>query len=104
MVRILGSTTFEPILGSKPKNLSPQVISNLKSGWHDEFISWQKRDLSSKNYAYIWVDGVYLQARMESDKNCILVIIGADEFGNKELIAINDGIRERSYDGKLCIA
>lgn len=87
-------SAFEPILGSKPKNLSPQVISNLKSGWYDEFTSWQKRDLSKKNYVYVWVDGVYLQARMESDKNCILVMIGADEFGNKEVIAINDGIRE----------
>lgn len=85
---------FEPILGSNANNLSPQVISRLKEGWYEEFTTWQKRDLSKKNYVYFWVDGVYLQARMESDKNCILVIIGADENGKKELIAISDGVRE----------
>ena len=42
---------------------------------------------------YFWVDGIYLQARME-DKQCVLVIVGADEFGNKELVALEDGFRE----------
>jgi len=85
---------FEPILGSKPKNMSPNVISNLKSGWYDEYEEWQKRDLSTKEYVYFWVDGIYLQARMESEKNCILVIIGADSMGKKEVVAIYDGFRE----------
>ena len=86
--------SFEPILGKKPKNMSPNVISRLKAGWYEEYEKWQKRDLSLKNYVYFWVDGVYLQARMESDKNCILVIIGADSNGHKEVVAIYDGIRE----------
>ena len=86
--------SFEPILGSKPKNLSPNVISRLKSQWYEQYLKWQKRDLTKKKYVYFWVDGVYLQARMESEKNCILVIIGADEYGKKEVIAIDDGIRE----------
>lgn len=86
--------SFEPILGSKPKNLSPNVISRLKAQWYEQYLKWQKRDLTKKRYVYFWVDGVYLQARMESEKNCILVIIGADEYGKKEVIAIDDGIRE----------
>lgn len=86
--------SFEPILGSKPKNLSANVISRLKAGWHDQYLSWQKRDLSKKKYVYFWADGVYLQARMESEKNCILVIIGVDEYGKKELVAVDDGFRE----------
>lgn len=91
---------FVPILGESPKNMSPGVISKLKESWYDDYTSWQKRDLSSKRYVYIWADGVYLQARMESEKNCILVLIGADEYGNKEVIAINDGYRESKQSWK----
>lgn len=79
--------SFEPILGNNPKNLSPNVISRLKAEWYEQYLKWQKRDLSKKKYVYFWADGVYLQARMESEKNCILVIIGADEYGKKEVIA-----------------
>jgi putative transposase len=85
---------FVPILGHGAKNLSPQVICKLKEGWYENYLSWQERDLSNKEYAYMWVDGVYLKARMESEKNCILVIIGADKNGKKEIVAINDGFRE----------
>lgn len=60
--------SFEPILGSKPKNLSPNVISRLKAQWYEQYLKWQKRDLTKKKYVYLWVDGVYLQARMESEK------------------------------------
>ena len=88
------SSSFEPILGSKPKNLSPNVISRLESGWYDQYLSWRQRDLSLKKYVYFWANGVYLQARMESEKQCVLVIIGADEHGNKEVVAIDDGFRE----------
>ena len=66
--------SFEPILGKKPQNLSPNVISRLKDNWYENYELWQKQDLSNKNYVYFWVDGVYLQARMEAEKNCILVI------------------------------
>lgn len=86
--------SFEPILGHQPKNLSPNVISRLKKDWHDQYLQWQKRDMKEKKYVYIWADGVYLQARMESEKNCILVIIGATPDGKKEVIAIDDGYRE----------
>lgn len=85
---------FEPILGSNPKNLSPQVISRLKDQWYEQYSSWEKRDLSKKEYVYYWVDGVYLTARMESEKSCVLVIVGADRYGNKELVAMTDGFRE----------
>ena len=41
-----------------------------------------------------WVDGIYFSARMEEEKQCILVIVGATDKGQKELIAIADGYRE----------
>ncbi len=51
------------------------------------------RDLSKKRYVYIWADGMHSNVRMD-DRLCLLVIIGADEQGNKELIALSDGYRE----------
>ena len=92
--------SFEPILGKRPKNMSPNVISRLKASWYNDYEKWQRRDLSLKEYVYFWVDGIYLQARMESEKNCILVIVGADSAGNKEVVAIYDGIRESKESWK----
>ena len=94
------SESFEPILGHKPKNLSPNVICRLKEEWYDQYQSWQRRDLSNKNYVYFWADGVYVQARSEEEKNCLLVIVGADEYGKKELVSINDGFRESKESWK----
>ncbi len=52
------------------------------------------RDLSKKQYVYIWVDGIYFNVRLSKDRPCILVIIGALADGTKELVAIHDGHRE----------
>ena len=43
---------------------------------------------------YVWADGVYFTPRLEHDRQCILVLIGADASGKKELLAIEDGFRE----------
>ena len=83
-----------PILGENAKNVSPQVICRLKEQWRDELKAWQNCSLSDKRYVYWWVDGIYLTARMESQKTCVLVIIGATDDGKKELVAFNDGFRE----------
>ena len=85
---------LSPIFGDDAKNLSANVISRLKSGWYDEYEQWNKQSLSDKQYVYLWADGIYLSARMETEKQCMLVIIGADEHGNKELVGITDGYRE----------
>ncbi len=86
--------TLAPLLGENAKNISPGVISKLKSKWELEHQSWCSADLSAKNYVYLWADGIYLQARMEESKNCVLVIIGVTPKGNKELVALSVGFRE----------
>lgn len=86
--------TLAPILGENAKNVSPNVISRLKAAWENEYHVWQKRDLSSPHYVYWWADGIYLQARMEDGRDCLLVIIGVTDKGEKEIIAIEDGFRE----------
>jgi putative transposase len=82
------------LLGPDAPNLSPGVISRLTAGWQEKFDAWQRRDLSARRYVYIWADGVYLQARMEPEAECILVIIGATPEGKKELLGFQVGIRE----------
>ncbi len=82
------------LLGKDAPNLSPAVLSRLKASWKEEFDRWQGRDLSARRYVYIWADGVYLQARMEVEKQCILVLIGATPEGRKGLIGFQTGFRE----------
>lgn len=82
------------LLGADAPNLSPGVISRLTAGWQDEYDHWQPRDLSARRYVYIWADGVYLQARMEPQAECMLVILGATPEGKKELLGFQVGVRE----------
>ena len=82
------------LLGKEAPNLSPPVIARLKGEWQAEYERWQKRDLSARRYVYIWADGVYLQARMEPQAECMLVVIGATPEGRKELLGFQVGMRE----------
>ena len=82
------------LLGKDAPNLSPSVLARLKGEWQAEHERWQRRDLSARRYVYIWADGVYLQARMEPQAECMLVIIGATPEGKKELVGFQVGVRE----------
>ena len=84
---------LSPIFGSSASNLSPGVISRLKSCWEEEFTTWNKRPLTGKQYVYWWVDGVGFPARDE-DRRCVLVVVAVNEQGQKELLALEDGFRE----------
>src|SRR5262249_58774133 len=80
------------------RGLEGLTSGGLKEGWLDEHEHWSKRDLSAKRYVYVWADGIYLQARLEDAKQCILVIIGATPEGKKELLGFTDGARESAQD------
>lgn len=82
------------LLGKDAPNLSPAVISRLTAEWQADYDTWQKRDLSARRYVYVWADGVYLQARMEDNAECMLVLIGATPEGKKELVGFQTGARE----------
>jgi putative transposase len=82
------------LLGPNAKGLSPTTITRLKADWWHDYEAWQKRDLGARRFLYIWADGVYFKPRMSEEKNCVLVIVGADEYGRKELLAMTDGFRE----------
>ena len=85
--------TLKSFLGQDSPGLSANTISRLKQVWEKEYHDWRKRNLAGKKYVYVWADGVYSNVRMD-DRLCILVIIGSDENGRKELIALSDGYRE----------
>jgi putative transposase len=85
---------FTALLGHDAPNLSPSVIARLRGAWEADYTRWQRRDLSARRYVYIWADGVYLQARMEPQAECMLVLIGATPEGKKELIGFQVGMRE----------
>jgi putative transposase len=82
------------ILGDGVKNLSANTVVRLKQSWMQDYNEWCKSDLSHKKYVYIWADGIYFNVRLDDARSCILVIIAADDKGNKELLAISDGYRE----------
>jgi putative transposase len=82
------------LLGKEAPNLSPSVIARLRGEWEAEHARWQQRDLSARRYVYLWADGIYLQARMEPQAECMLVLIGATPEGKKELVGFQVGVRE----------
>jgi len=88
------SDALEAILG-KGNGVSANTVSRLKKQWAQEYKEWCQQDFNEKEYAYIWVDGIYTTHRdAEDKKGCNLVIIGVNETGDKEFLSINSGIRE----------
>ena len=88
------SEALSALIGEDSPGLSASTVVRLKKSWEGEFAEWGKRDLSAKEYAYIWADGVHFNVRLEEGRQCILVLMGATKDGVKELIAVQDGVRE----------
>ncbi len=68
---------LEALLGPNAKGLSAKTVTRLKADWWKDYEAWQKRDLGSRRFLYIWADGVYFKPRMAEEKQCVLVIVGA---------------------------
>jgi len=82
------------LVGPECPGLSASVVTRLISTWQDEQAAWAKRDLSDRAYVYVWADGIHFNVRLQEDRPCILVLMGAAADGHKELIAVTDGHRE----------
>jgi putative transposase len=85
---------LQALLGRDAGGLSAATVARLKEAWSEEHARWARRDLSTKRYLYFWVDGIHVQARLEDEAQCLLVIIGATAEGRKELVGLTDGVRE----------
>ncbi len=82
------------LVGPEASGLGPGVIGRLKARWAKDHDRWRRRDLSEREYVYVWADGIYLRCRMEEDRQCVLVVIGATASGRKELLGFQTGFRE----------
>ena len=82
------------ILGPDCPDLSATTVTRLKGVWEQEYREWSSRSLEGKDYVYVWADGIHANIRLEEDRQCILVLMGATKDGQKELIAMTDGHRE----------
>jgi transposase-like protein len=82
------------LLGPEAPGLSAATVRRLTAAWQEEHARWRKRDLSARRYVYLWADGVHFTPRLDHERQCLLVLIGADASGRKELLAVEDGFRE----------
>jgi putative transposase len=82
------------ILGPQAAGLSATNIVRLKESWKQDYEVWRKRDLSDEHYVYVWADGIHFNVRLDDERSCILVLIGATVDGKKQLLAVDDGYRE----------
>jgi putative transposase len=85
---------LQALVGPACPGLSASTVTRLLEGWQAEYQEWSKRSLADKHYVYLWVDGIHFNIRLEEDRQCILVLMGATADGRKELVAIADGYRE----------
>jgi transposase-like protein len=98
------SEALEALVGPEAKGLSATVVTRLLADWQGEYESWNRRDLTGKEYVYLWADAIHFNVRLEEDRQCILVLMGATEDGYKELVGILDGFgeSEQNWHELLC--
>jgi len=106
-LRGLSTGDFRPalaaLLGEDAAGLSPTTIARLTAGWEQEYKDFGQRDLSEREYVYVWVDGVHFNIRLDDDRLCTLVVIGVRPGGEKELLAVEDGYRESAESWKTVL-
>jgi len=82
------------LLGPEAAGLSSSAILRLTKTWTAEYEAFRRRDLADRDYIYLWADGVHFTIRLEEERLCTLVLIGARSDGTKEVVALEDGYRE----------
>ena len=87
-------SALKVLLGPQASGLSASTVSRLKQVWGEEYRQWCGRRLDTQRWVYIWVDGIYSGLRADDTKLCALVLIGVNDRGQKQFLAIEDGIRE----------
>jgi transposase-like protein len=96
----LSSGDFAPALEEffgTEAGLSPATVIRLTEQWRGEREEFMRRELSERDYVYVWVDGIHTRVRLGHDgRLCCLVMVGARLDGTKELVAVQDGYRESS--------
>lgn len=88
----------EALWGSR---VSASTISDLNQKAYVHIEEWRNRKLSGK-YPYVYVDGIYLKRNWggEFENVSILVAIGVDEYGYREIIGAAEGMKEDAESWK----
>jgi putative transposase len=84
---------LEAFFGSAA-GLSAAAVGRLLAAWQADYEAFGRRDLTDRDFVYVWADGVHFRVRLEQARLCCLVIIGVRADGTKELVAVADGERE----------
>lgn len=87
-------TALEALVGPEAKGLSASTVARLKQTWRTEYQTWRQQRLAEETWVYVWVDGIYSGLRADDQRLCALVVIGVTSQGEKQLLAIEDGVRE----------
>ena len=84
---------IEALWGSK---VSPGTISNLNKKAYVHIKEWRNRQLSSEEYPYVCVDGIYLKRSWGGEfKNvAILVALAVNRDGFREVVGAAEGMKE----------
>ena len=88
----------EALWGSR---VSASTISDLNQRAYVHIEEWRNRRLSGK-YPYVYVDGIYLKRNWggEFENVSVLVAIGVDEDGYREVIGAAEGMKEDAESWK----
>ena len=75
--------------------VSPGTISNMNQKVYAEIDKWRNRELVAE-YPYVYVDGIYLKKNWGGtiENIAILVALGVNDEGNREIIGTMEGGRE----------
>jgi putative transposase len=84
-------------------SLSASSVTRLKEKWEKEYEDWRKRSLIETKYAYLWCDGIYPKAGLAGDKTALLIVLGVNQRGEKEALAIYEGYRESTESWKTVL-
>jgi hypothetical protein len=60
---------LEALLGDDA-GLSPTAIARLTAGWEKEYTDFRQRNLSGREYIYVWVHGIHFNIRLDDDRFC----------------------------------
>src|SRR3954466_1365112 len=75
----MSSGDFAPALAGvfgSAAGLSASVVTQLTTQWQAGERGLHTRDLSDRDFVYVWADGVHFNVRLEEDRLCCLVIVG----------------------------
>jgi putative transposase len=75
--------------------VSSGTVSDLNKKIYAQIELWRNRPLTG-NYAYVYLDGIYLKRSWGGEVRniAVLVAIGVDEHGFREILGICEGIKE----------